>query len=256
MLDGTFPGRLLGLVFLGGFTGTNEGVGEIVGGFFPELFIFGKKRLGKMRNGLVEFPQLVSSRAGIELQGAGIRFGLETFFKSDTGILILPSPVILKPVVASVAQGSTSKKQGEEYQNQRVLPPTIPWKNRKHQTQNRKTQWPLIALNGLTGSEDSVLGEFHRLNAFLEYLFGRIGADGHKKSPRGLGDFVQASSIQLRIHRLSRSIAHEILASILCPNWNKGSCCRTDPDGENPNPLGRRLFGSSDAIGIQLLPIG
>ncbi len=256
MLDGTFPGRLLGLFFLGGFTGTNKGVGEIVVGLLPEFFIFRKKRFGKMRNGLVEFPQLVSGRTGIKLQGERIRFGLETFFKSDTSLLILPRPVILKPVGSSVAQRSATKQQGEQYQNQRPLPTAIPRQNRKHQTQNRNPQWPLVALYGLTGSEDPVLGEFHWLNAFLEYLFGRIGADGHKKSPRGSGYFVQASGIQLGIHWLSRSIAHEILPPILCPNGNKGSCCRTDPNGENPNPLGRRLFGSSDTIGIQLLPVG
>ena len=69
MLNGTFPGRLLSIIFLRSLTGPNKGVGEVVGGILSELFVFGEKRLREMRNGLVKFPRLVSGRASIELQG-------------------------------------------------------------------------------------------------------------------------------------------------------------------------------------------
>ena len=81
MLHGTFPRRLLRLVFLGGFTSSDKRVGKVVGGFLSELFIFRKQSFGEVRDSLVKFSRLVSGRAGIELQGARIRFGLEPFFK-------------------------------------------------------------------------------------------------------------------------------------------------------------------------------
>ena len=203
MLNGTFPDRLLSIVFLRSLTGPNKRVGEVVGRFLSELFIFGEKRLREMRNGLVKFSRLVSGRAGIELQWARIRFGLEPFFKCRSGLLVLPRHVILKPVGSSVAHGSGHKKRGEHRQCQRQLPASITWKNGEHQTKNCNPKRPLVTLYRLTGSEDSVLGELHWLDAFLEYFLGGIGTDGHKKSACRLGDFVQSTGIQLGIHRLT-----------------------------------------------------
>ena len=256
MLNSTFPRRLLCLVFLSGFTSSHKRVGEVVGGFLPELFIFREKRLREVSDGLVKFSQLVCCRAGIEMQGTRIRFGLESFFKSRISLLVLPLLVILNPIGASVAHGSREQKQGQQRHRERHFAASITRKYRKHQTQNRKTKWPLVAFNWLARSEDPILGEFHRLNAFLEYLFGRIGTDVHKKSSCGLSDFGQASGIQLGIHRFSRGITHEILPPILSSHRDKRSSRRTDPNSENPNPFGCGLLGGSDSIGIQLFSIG
>ena len=256
MLDGTFPHRLLRLVFLSGFTSSHKRVGEVVRGFLPELFIFREKRLCEVGDGLVKFSQLVCCRAGIELQGTRIRFGLESFFECSPSLLVLPLLVILNPICASVAHGRREQKQGQQRHRERHFAASITRKYRKHQTQNRKTKWPLVAFNWLARSEDPILGEFHRLNAFLEYLFSRIGADIHKESSCRLRDFGQASGIQLGIHRFSRGITHKILPPILSSHRNKRSSRRTDPNSENPNPFGCGLLGGSDSIGIQLFSIG
>ena len=129
MLNGTFPGRLLSLFFLCRLTGPNKGVGEVIGGFLSALFVFREERFSEMRDGLVKLTRLVSGRAGIELQGTRIRFGLESFFECIPSLLELPRHVILKAVGSSVAHGSGSKKQGERSQSQRHLPASITWKN-------------------------------------------------------------------------------------------------------------------------------
>ena len=96
VLECIFPIRQLGIVFLGCLTGTDKGVGQVVGGGITDLRLGRSHCLGEIARRLLEIAGLVGGGTGIEFY-LGNRFpGFEPLFKILKRSLIISLLVIVQ----------------------------------------------------------------------------------------------------------------------------------------------------------------
>ena len=96
VLECIFPIRQLGIVFLGCLTGTDKGVGQIVGGGITDLWLGRGHCLREVSRRLLKIACLVGGSTGVEFY-LGNRFsGFEPLFKILERSLIISLLVIVQ----------------------------------------------------------------------------------------------------------------------------------------------------------------
>ena len=133
--------------------------------------------------------------------------------------------------------------------------PSVAGQARKDEASHGKGEGPLEALDGLTGSENAVLCQFHGFDSFLENLAGGLRTNRNIKTTRGGCDFHQPWGIEFGVDGFTGRIADKVLATILSANADERSLGRADAYCENPDSFLGCLLGCGDSIRIQFLAV-
>ena len=255
VLEGILPIGELGVVFLGSLTGTDKGVGQVVGGGITDLRLGRGHRLREVSGCLLEIARLVGSSACVEFHLGNRLAGLEPLFK------ILQRPLVISLLVI-IQSGGMQRDAGQQKREHRGggrhLRGATPLTQHGTQRQQKKRggNRPGIALDRFAPGEGSSHLFLEREDSLVENCLGRILTVGKIKSACSLCNLGQARHVELGIHRITAFVADKIIATLLRPDRDQRSGSGTESDCENPYPSSFGLFGCLDSTLLEIVAVG